>query len=116
MQRHLPLLSHYLDLPNLTPFLLAKNLTTFDEERMLSEKWKEGHKQATVVELLALLQRKCPDWEDGLLEALRDSVTGQPSFHMGHAYILREIGKQNRGGDGRSIPANYAQQQVYIYL
>ena len=95
-----PLLVQYVDLPTLLPYLRTRNLVTSDEYLQLSKKWTDGYRQQAAMELVtAVLPRKGPTWERGLVEALEASVQPEcEDVHAGHEYILQCLETDGRGG------------------
>ena len=97
-----PLLVQYVDLPTLLPYLRTRNLVTGDEYLQLSKRWTDGYRQQAVMELVtAVLPRKGPTWERGLVEALQASVQPEcEDVHAGHEYILQCLERDGRGQGG----------------
>ena len=103
--RHKPLLVQYIDLPSLWPYLSSRNLLTSDEYLCLTNKWREGHRQDSVGELLAILQRKHPLWAIGLYEALEESTQQSADVHSGHEHIVQVLQKEMKEGAPRCAVA-----------
>ena len=108
-QRKQPLFVQYIDLPSLLPHMNARNFITSDEQLQLTKKWHDGFRQDSVATLLAILQRKCPEWAEGLYEALEESVDpGNPDVHKGHEYVLgvvkREMDEERSSSRSRTPP------------
>ena len=82
----------FIDIPNLSPHLLALKIMSQDEYSQLRQMWSERRMQEAVIQLLLCLNHK-PDWGRKLLTALEESIgqrnTG--SVHLGHVSILKEL-------------------------
>ena len=89
---NLQLLAQFIDIPNLSPHLLALKVMSQDEYTQLRHMWRERRMQEAVIQMLLCLNHK-PDWGRKLLTALEESVgqrnTG--SVHLGHISILKEL-------------------------
>ena len=97
---NIQLLIQYIDIPNLSGFILAQKLITGDEYKKIMSMWSNRHIQEAIVELLLTIRHK-PDWGRKLFAALEDSVTqhSEGLVHLGHVYILKKLemkeGKMN---------------------
>lgn len=82
----------FLDVPNLSPFLLGRKLLVEDEYMRLLQRWADKRMQESVVNLLLCISHK-PNWGQKLLKALEDSINYQNDggVHYGHVHILKEL-------------------------
>lgn len=95
---NIQLLIQYLDIPNISAFILAQKLISADEYKKVMSMWCNRRIQEAIVELLLTIRHK-PDWGRKLFNALEDSVTqhSEGQVHLGHVYILKKMEKM----DGR---------------
>ena len=95
---NIQLLIQYIDIPNLSGFILAQKLITGDEYKKIMSLWSNRHIQEAIVELLLTIRHK-PDWGRKLFAALEDSVTQYSDglVHLGHVYILKKLEMSKEG-------------------
>lgn len=90
LREFLPDLVNYLDLENIAPFLISKNLLTYKDREDLQSCSKDRNER--VVELARILERKGPNSYAIFLEALQNSVgEDNVDMHLGHKELLFKL-------------------------
>ncbi len=89
---YLPLLIQYTDINALIPFLKGMRLLTDEDYQQIKQLWQNGQRRDAVENLLFILSRKCPEWEDCFVSALHQSIHSEyGDYHEGHKHILESL-------------------------
>ncbi len=89
---YLPLLMRYMDIDIVIPFLKGMRMLTDEDYQQIKRLWQSGHQRDSIENLLFMLSRKCPEWEDCFVSALHQSIHSEyGDYHEGHKHILETL-------------------------